>query len=361
MLSFANRLQVAVVGAGPAGCAASIALARSGIKTLVLERGKARKDKACGDALVPQAIEGLQRLGITSGDIAALGGVSFTHIDLSKDHQLLWRHCIQGTGWVVPRVLIDQRLRDEAAKHVTVAYEAAVIDVMLATSGVWTLTVRTPSRDVLTQSEGVVLATGAASWLARKWAVSGNPVVAASISSYCERKAGQGLGFDFTESCFPGYRWEFPVGVDRVNVGVCGLLPRGTFLRRRAAAYLEELGLSSSLGMRGGAGPVWSGQSRIWHHQAGLLSCGDCAGLVDPITGEGISAALISGERAGLALSDYLLEDRNPVRLEQFSRWLREYFHNEYGNTSLRRIWASLSGLTSLQYRPNDLQTARVS
>ncbi len=56
---------VAIIGAGPAGCAAAITLARRSIPTVVLERGQPGKDKPCGDAYLPDAVELMDRLGIS--------------------------------------------------------------------------------------------------------------------------------------------------------------------------------------------------------------------------------------------------------------------------------------------------------
>ncbi len=60
-----------VVGAGPAGSAAAIGLARAGAKTLLLERARETGDALCGGFLSWQT---LQRLGALGIDRAALGG-----------------------------------------------------------------------------------------------------------------------------------------------------------------------------------------------------------------------------------------------------------------------------------------------
>ena len=81
---------------------------------------------------------------------------------------------------------------------------------------------------------------------------------------------------------------------------------------------------------RGGWGPLWSGLGQCWHHPSGVVSCGDAAGLINPHTGEGMTGALISGQQAGKAVSAYLRENREPLRLEDYSRWIKEHFSQEY-------------------------------
>ena len=59
------------------------------------------------------------------------------------------------------------------------------------------------------------------------------------------------------------------------------------------------------------------------------MSCGDAAGLVNPVTGEGISAAFTSGDLAAGAVADYLGR-RGPVALTQFSRRIGSVFSAKY-------------------------------
>jgi flavin-dependent dehydrogenase len=55
--------QVLVIGAGPAGCAAGIVLARAGIDVAVIERARFPRDKTCGDAVSNLAMELIDELG----------------------------------------------------------------------------------------------------------------------------------------------------------------------------------------------------------------------------------------------------------------------------------------------------------
>ncbi len=55
---------VAVVGAGPAGSAAAYHLARGGVRVALLDQSAFPRDKACGDILGPDALAGLERMGL---------------------------------------------------------------------------------------------------------------------------------------------------------------------------------------------------------------------------------------------------------------------------------------------------------
>ncbi|MGX1481342.1 flavin-dependent dehydrogenase [Streptomyces griseus] len=52
-----HQAQVIVVGAGPAGSAAALHLARAGVDVLLLEKGTFPRDKVCGDGLTPRGVQ----------------------------------------------------------------------------------------------------------------------------------------------------------------------------------------------------------------------------------------------------------------------------------------------------------------
>ena len=59
------------------------------------------------------------------------------------------------------------------------------------------------------------------------------------------------------------------------------------------------------------------------------MSCGDSAGLVDPMTGEGLSAAFRSGEMAAQAVADYL-GGHGEMSLVKYSSLIRQVFSTKY-------------------------------
>jgi hypothetical protein len=59
-----------------------------------------------------------------------------------------------------------------------------------------------------------------------------------------------------------------------------------------------------------------------------------------------VTAALRSGEQAGKAISGYLLGNRNPLKLEEYSKWIIEYFSKQYRLTPSLQIWNNLCGIS---------------
>ena len=74
-----------------------------------------------------------------------------------------------------------------------------------------------------------------------------------------------------------------------------------------------------------------------------MVSCGDAAGLVDPISGEGLTAALVSGKRAGAAVASFLSGE--PGALDDYSRWVRDWAQARYAPSLENRVLAAWVGL----------------
>jgi menaquinone-9 beta-reductase len=74
-----NSTDVFVIGGGPAGLAAAIAARQRGLRVVVADGARPPIDKACGEALMPDAITGLERLGVAvpSDEACRLRGVRF--------------------------------------------------------------------------------------------------------------------------------------------------------------------------------------------------------------------------------------------------------------------------------------------
>jgi flavin-dependent dehydrogenase len=102
-----------------------------------------------------------------------------------------------------------------------------------------------------------------------------------------------------------GYGWLFPKG-DHVNVGVGGWQYLAGTLRERLRRLCDFYGLNDGLiyGLRGHHLPVRRAGSPIARGRVALA--GDAAGLVDPLSGEGIYAAIYSGREVAGAVSRLL-------------------------------------------------------
>jgi geranylgeranyl reductase family protein len=102
-----------------------------------------------------------------------------------------------------------------------------------------------------------------------------------------------------------GYGWVFPKG-DHVNVGVGGWEREGPRLREHLARFCREyrIDIERLENIRGYRLPLVHARARLAKGRVALL--GDAAGLVDPLSGDGMYEAFLSAKLAAGATLDLL-------------------------------------------------------
>ena len=95
---------VLVVGAGPAGSAAAITLARAGLDVVLVDQQSFPRDKICGDGLIPDAHRALAELGVLAEVMAVAQPAHFVRCTSPRGRQL----DVPGTLAVLPRRQLDE-------------------------------------------------------------------------------------------------------------------------------------------------------------------------------------------------------------------------------------------------------------
>jgi flavin-dependent dehydrogenase len=308
----------------------------------LFERGWPGKEKACGDAYTDDAIAALRAYGLRDDTLHALGGMPYQQAAVEGFGE---RYPSETMGWVVRRARLDQWLRDQIPTQIPIRYGTQVTAVTGGATGLH-LSLRQAGQTASVTCDAVILATGAANSLSQAWGVAGAPILGASLSIYAAGTPPAGLEFLFGDAYRPGYAWIFPAATGRVNLGLCALTPPGAkSLRERAALFARDWHIPADEAWRGGGEALWSGQGTRWHHPDGIISCGDAGGMVDPLSAEGITAALTSGQQAGEAIARFLTEKRDPHVLEAYSRWVKDFCDQRYfGLDAGRLLWKIWSG-----------------
>src|SRR5207249_2029017 len=106
-------VDVAIVGAGPAGSAAAIALRSQGLSVALLEKTRFPRDKICGDFLTPGAVALLRDLGagVEAESPVTLRGMRITF----ETTEILSDFPVSRTGWSLSRRSLDAALARAAA------------------------------------------------------------------------------------------------------------------------------------------------------------------------------------------------------------------------------------------------------
>jgi flavin-dependent dehydrogenase len=357
-----DLLDVLIVGAGPAGCAAAYDLARAGRRVLLLDRRSFPRHKACACGLTRKTLRVLrysvepviervcreivlQEAGPQFASGARIADKNCEVRVRTRDpicatavREKFDAFCLRQTlaaGASVRKIESIVAVR-EFATHIE-------LDIVLESGG--TETLRAP---VLIGADGSngqmrrlaagldrqwsalppledrphILESRAAelpdepAWYARGFALEATVPFAALPMKLPAGDRPLDLVFDFAP-ILGGYGWLFPKG-DHINIGVGGFVPQKpssvqtdlnaipseSVTRALLAEYtLGKLGVELDRATNvhvsgqhlGLGGHAYTPRGRV-------LLAGDAAGLVDPLTGEGIHSAIVSGQAAAAAI-----------------------------------------------------------
>lgn len=334
---------VLIVGAGPAGAALALALARRGRDVLVVERSHFPRDKPCGDCLNPGAVNELERLGIAARLRASLAPQPLRGWHVEAPDGAAFRvsfdtdaNGASTEGWAVRRRDFDAEVVSEAVRAgARVKFGVRVTDVLRDRRRVVGVVCREGTASQEIRARFVVGADGLRSVVQRRLGLSRRPARLRKIALVGHLAGANGAG------CF---------GELRVRAGrTCGYAPvpsganitlvvpeaqaaaavRGqSFLREGLSDFPEVRDRARSIGLENDVlvtGPFDCPVRRPW--AAGAVLVGDAAGYYDPLTGQGIHQALRSAACAAVTIERIL---RDPRR-EALELW-------KYG----ARLWSEL-------------------
>ena len=276
-----NSTDVFVIGGGPAGLAAAIAARQQGFRVCVADGAKPPIDKACGEALMPDAITALKRLGVAlpAADRYPLRGVRFLGSGLSAEA-------------VFPSDCDGLSIRRTALHRIMVERAAALgVDLLWQSvvTGISGEAVRLGDRII--RASWIIGADGASSRV-RRWA--GLDAYSRTKLRYAFRRHYRVEPWTDRMEIYWGKRsqaYATAVSHEQVCVAVASSdpelrleesLPEFPELKARlrgAEATSSERGaLSANCKLK-----------RVWEKNVALI--GDASGTVDAITGEGLGLA----------------------------------------------------------------------
>lgn len=298
-----NNYDVIVAGLGPAGANAAYHLGCAGIRTMAIEKKILPRQKTCAGGIPNKVVDLLDfdfsiavEQEITS---AVVNYRQVKKVEVNRNYNL---------GYVVNRSIFDHLLALRAQKAGVRIFQGESVRNVSEQDNM--IVVRT-DRDTYC-CRALIGADGARGITARILGRTGKQAsfigleVHATYEHSFIRNQINKLGFYF--GYLPaGYGWIFPRRED-ASVGIGIPMKYARQARSLLADFLVSLGLSRDLTgkARGHALPTYSPLTRQPFCRRNILLAGDAASFIDPVTGEGIYYALLSGKEAALAISESL-------------------------------------------------------
>jgi menaquinone-9 beta-reductase len=312
-LSDIKHFDVIILGAGPAGSTATIALQKSGLKVALLEKETFPRDKICGDAVSSVVKRILRQLNPELEtqleqfeekvyiEKAKLYSPKFESLEIAFSKK---GHCIK-------RLVFDNWLFEIAKQNINAEIFQNILVESVSTTDEFA-EVKLEDGTIF-RAKIILGCDGAHSIVAKKLAafkVDRKHYSGAVRQYYKNVKGleGNALEVYFLNGYLPGYFWIFPLKNNEANVGF-GMLS-DTIAKQKidikksmadiinqipevAERFKDAIPLEE---IKGFGLPLGSKKYPISGNR--FMLCGDAASLIDPFSGEGIETAMESGKFA---------------------------------------------------------------
>ncbi|NTV83748.1 MAG: NAD(P)-binding protein, partial [Bacteroidales bacterium] len=305
------KSDITIIGAGPAGTTAAIALAKKGIPSLLLDKHHFPRQKICGDGLSGKAVSTLNRLD--PGYVAELSGSglatgSFAARFYSPNLKMMelsfqTGQALNPPGLICRRIDFDHFLLKKALDLKEIKFEGGIqIDSMTRENG--QIILRNKVGRIIAETRLVIFAAGSNRKLIRQIhpEYPGSAEEGIGVRGYFENVSGSdhkhAIEIHFLKELLPWYLWIFPFDDGSANVGLA--LPETEIKKQQLSLkdlllhllqsypHLKNRFKNGKLNGKIEANrlPYYTGPCQVSGDN--FLLVGDAARLIDPFTFENI-------------------------------------------------------------------------
>lgn len=308
-----EKFDVIICGAA-AGATCALALGASGLKVALVDKSNFPRDKVCGDAIaayVPKVLSTINPdYAKALADFTEKEKVNTIRIVSPNTKALDISYGVD--GFISARVHFDNFLLNlvKQLTNVELFLGTAIKDVVANSKDAHIVL----GNDIKLEASLIIGCDGEQGLTRKKLTQTQlDPKHhAAAVRAYYKNVKGiptSTFELHFIDNIIPGYFWIFPLHNNEANVGL-GLLSHEVSKKKinlrqemqriiDTNPYIKERFASAKMisKIEGYSLPFGSRKTIISGER--FMLCGDAASLIDPLTGEGIGQAIISGRYAG--------------------------------------------------------------
>ena len=331
------QCDVAIVGAGPAGATAARFLAKSGLKVILVEKDEIPKEKPCGGMLTPRVFERFEylRSKMKELEVSSSYGVCVYPPSLTTKIQYVAAK---------PQMMILRKKFDHALVRMAMDSGAMLINNRVKGLVIKPDIVRMLlDGNTIIESSIVVGADGVNSVIAKETdllPILDSEKIALAVVSELE------IGESAIDECFGdqktihlflgynklfGYAWVFPK-MRHVNIGLGGLLSKTRDIKGSFTKFIQVLRKNGLIPKRlqiesysAALIPIGGPIEKTYRDR--VVLCGDAAGFVNPLTGEGVYYAMTSGEIASKVITEAIESGKlSSKKLSEYqTAWMEDF------------------------------------
>ncbi|MBI4176678.1 MAG: geranylgeranyl reductase family protein, partial [Candidatus Aenigmarchaeota archaeon] len=349
-----KQYDVIVVGGGPTGTIAAMYLKKAGKDVLLIDKAKFPRDKICGDAQGRKAAMVMKELGIYE-EYKKIPGCPIFGLRLSSPNgtqiDLTMIDRSSGVpGYVTRRMDFDNFLFQSAkALGIEIMEETAVTKIVHEDKAIREVHCKRGGEEFTLRAKVYIAADGAHSMFATEFGQKNPPEhLIVAVRQYWKGVTGLSdmIEIHLIKDLIPGYFWIFPLPNGEANVGLGMIIKDMTKKKVNLADALKREVTQNPLfverfrnakpleDVKAWNLPIASHRRKCYGQNVMLI--GDAAGLINPLSGEGVGTGVISAKLAAEVAIEAM--EKN----DYSEKFIKQYYD---------RLWEAIGEEIKADYR----------